>query len=151
MTQTTINQRIKFLVDTLSPSARAFSEAINESPTNTFNYIGGRLVEPRAEYIEKIIRHFGNISAHWLITGEGEPFIGEVPPVVNTTTTRIKKVTGGAVHSGTGNQLITLEACQQELESTKRDMATAQKEITLLTSQLADKERTIQILLKQVS
>ena len=150
MEESTINQRLKFLVETLSVSAKAFSDTIGESPTNTHNYTSKRNAEPRAEYLQKVAFHFSNVNTRWLLTGDGEPFIGEVTPVAKNTT-RIKKVTGGAVHSGTGNQLITLEACQQELENTKRDMATAQKEIALLTSQLADKERTIQILLKQNS
>ena len=33
----------------------------------------------------------------------------------------------------------------------EKDLATDRKEIALLTSQLADKERTIQILMKQLS
>ncbi|RZJ93171.1 MAG: hypothetical protein EOO60_05570 [Hymenobacter sp.] len=80
-------------------------------------------------------------------------FSGEAPPVTNTATTRIKKITGGAVHSGNGNQLITLEACQQELEQTKRSAADLQKEVEFLRAQLvtkdaliASKEETIDLL-----
>jgi hypothetical protein len=142
------------LLKSFKLSARTFSELLGEKPTLTQNYVGSRNSMPGADYLEKILKQFDIINPVWLLTGEGEPLLGNPPTLTSlplTTTTRIKKVTGGAVHSGTGNQLITLEACQQELENTKRDMATAQKEIALLTSQLADKERTIQILLKQTS
>lgn len=155
MTQESINQRIKFLVDTLSPSARAFSEAIKESPTNTFNYIGGRLVEPRAEYLEKIIRHFGNISAHWLLTGEGEPFLsqasngviqtGNLNQAGNNNIQKIKGNKGNVI----GNNLGTATQNSAARDDYQRDLLIAQKENELLRSQLADKERTIQILLNQ--
>jgi hypothetical protein len=144
--EATINQRLKFLIERLSTSVRAFSEAIEDSYSNTQNYIGTRRLAPKHEYLAKVIKHYSIVNAHWLLTGEGEPFNGEVPPVANTTTTRIKKVTGGAVHSGTGNQLITLEACQQELENTKRDMASLQRENELLKGQLKDKEEIITLL-----
>jgi hypothetical protein len=150
MSETTINQRLIFLLESLKMKAPAFARTIGVGETTFRNYID-RDSKPSSEVLEKILNSFENVNIVWLVTGRGEPFTSEVPSVANTTTTRIKKVTGGAVHSGNGNQLITLEACQQELENTKRDMATAQKEIALLTSQLADKERTIQILLKQGS
>jgi len=80
-------------------------------------------------------------------------FIDEMPPVNNTTTTRIKKVSSGAVNSGTGNQVIILEACQQELEQTKRTAADLQKENEFLRAQfdtkdalIASKEETIELL-----
>lgn len=136
MSKGAINQRLKFLVENLSTSVRAFSEAIGDSSSNTNNYIGSRQTEPKPEYLAKVINHFSNVNAHWLLSGNGDPFIGEIPQVTNTTTTRIKKVTGGAVHSGTGNQLITLEACQQELELTKRNVADLQKENEFLRTQL---------------
>jgi hypothetical protein len=145
MTQDTINQRIKFLVDTLSPSARAFSEAIEESPTNTFNYIGGRLVEPRAGYLAKMILHFGNINAHWLLTGEGEPFLSGTPAEANTAASNNKKILRSmVVNNVAGN------ATQNQGLSASEQAAT-QRELELLRSQLADKERTIQILLNQLS
>ena len=153
MEQSSVNQRIKILIEKLGLSARAFSEIVGESPTNVHNYTGKRNSMPGADFLEKVLSHFDSINPVWLVTGKGEPFIGEVPPVVNATNTRIKKVTGGAVHSGTGNQLITLEACQQELEQTKRDLAALQREIELLTGQLqtkdaliASKEETIDLL-----
>jgi hypothetical protein len=148
----TVNDRIKILISKLGVSARAFSQILEVPESTTRNYLD-KNTKPSVDYIERISKHFDSVNIAWLITGSGTMFIGEVPPVANTTTTRIKKVTGGAVHSGNGNQLITLEACQQELEQTKRDLASLQREIELLTGQLqtkdaliASKEETIDLL-----
>lgn len=133
-------------------SARAFSAAIGVPDSNTRNYLS-KGTKLNADYLESIVSHFSNVNLNWLVTGQGELFTGEMPPVTNTTTTRIKKVTGGAVHSGNGNQLITLEACQQELEQTRRTAAELQKENEHLKAQLqtkdaliASKEETIDLL-----
>jgi hypothetical protein len=81
MEQEAITQRVKFLVESLAESVRGFSLAIGEKPTNTSNYVTGRN-KPSAEFLERIILHFGNVNAHWLITGGGEPFLS--PPTENT-------------------------------------------------------------------
>jgi hypothetical protein len=150
--QEPINERIKILIDSLKMSVRAFSAALDTPASTTRNYLD-KGTKPSTDYIERIAAHFKTVNLHWLITGQGEIFIGEAPLATNSATTRIKKVTGGAVHSGNGNQLITLEACQQELEQTKRNLAALQREIELLTGQLqtkdaliASKEETIDLL-----
>jgi transcriptional regulator with XRE-family HTH domain len=147
-----INERLKILISALNISARAFSQTIEVSESTTRNYLD-KGTKPSTDYLERIASHFTNVNLTWLITGNGEPLIGEMPPVTNTTTTQIKKVSGGAVHSGTGNQLITLEACQQELEQTKRTAADLKKENEFLRAQLdtkdaliASKEETIDLL-----
>lgn len=150
--QQSINERLKILIDALKLSARGFSAQLEVPESNTRNYLD-KNTKLNSEYLERIAMHFKSVNLSWLITGEGAMFIGDAPPITNTATTRIKKVTGGAVHSGNGNQLITLEACQQELEQTKRDLAALQREIELLTGQLqtkdaliASKEETIDLL-----
>jgi len=151
-TQVSINERLKILIEALNLSARAFSAVLEVPDSNTRNYLS-KGTKLNSDYLESISSHFSHVNLGWLITGQGEMFTGEMPPSTNTATTRIKKVSGGAVHSGTGNQLITLEACQQELEQTKRDLAALQREIELLTGQLqtkdaliASKEETIDLL-----
>lgn len=148
----TINRRLKILVSTLNLSVRAFSQAIEISENTTRNYLN-KGTKPSTDYAERIASHFTNVNLVWLITGKGKMFIDEMPPVNNTTTTRIKKVSSGAVNSGTGNQVIILEACQQELEQTKRTAADLQKENEFLRAQfdtkdalIASKEETIELL-----
>ena len=85
--------------------------------------------------------HFGSINPIWLLTGQGEPFLNANEPSVSTTTIEGKK-NKGIQSTGNGTNTInniTLDDC-------KKDLATAHKEIALLTSQLADKERIIQLL-----
>ncbi|MGI4865415.1 MAG: hypothetical protein ACRYFZ_15945 [Janthinobacterium lividum] len=150
--QQSINERLKILIDALKLSARGFSAQLEVPESNTRNYLD-KNTKLNSDYLERISIHFKSVNLSWLITGEGAMFTGDGPPVTNTSTTRIKKITGGAVHSGNGNQLITLEACQQELEQTKRSAADLQKEVEFLRAQLvtkdaliASKEETIDLL-----
>lgn len=149
--QQTINERLKILIGALNISARAFSAQLEVPESNTRNYLD-KSTKLNSDYLERIALHFKSVNLSWLITGEGPIFTGEAPQITNTTT-RIKKVSGGAVNSGTGNQVITLEACQQELELTKRTAADLQKENEFLRAQLdtkdaliASKEETIELL-----
>lgn len=135
-----VNQRLKFLLEKLGLSARAFSEIIGEKSSNTQNYVGTRNSMPGADYIERVLRHFETINPTWLLLGEGDPFLPGTQPIQNLSSPKSKgsiNSTGGGTNTITN---ITLDSC-------KRELASAQKEIALLTSQLADKERTIQILL----
>ena len=144
MEQPLVNQRAKFLIEHMRLSARAFSEAIDESPTNTHNYIGKRNSMPGADYIEKILNRFDNVNPIWLITGRGEPFIGEAPVAPVNINNRKNKA---PVQNNTGSHATITNNVQ--LDNCQRDLEASRKEVALLTSQLADKERTIQILLKQ--
>lgn len=157
MEQSTINQRLKFLLKELGLSARAFSEVIGESPTNTQNYVGTRGAEPRASYIQNILRHFNSINAQWLLMGEGEPFLGDKTEAGvsqkgsfnQTGNSNIQKVKGNKNNLQTNNGDHATITNNIELDNCQRDLEASRKEVALLTSQLADKERTIQILLKQ--
>jgi transcriptional regulator with XRE-family HTH domain len=131
MEQSSVNQRIKFLVEKLGLSARAFSEIVGESPTNVHNYTGKRNSMPGADFLEKILSHFENVNPIWLITGKGEPFIGEAPvPPVSIANKKNK----GPVQNNTGNNTITNNI---NLDNCKRDLAAATKEVELLRQQLA--------------
>lgn len=140
MEQSTINQRLKFLVDNLAKTAKDFSAAIEESPTNTSNYTGKRQTEPRAEYLSKVLFHFGNVNARWLMTGEGEAFTSGEPTIIQAQ----EKNSGNVVGQITGgkNKFTTLADCAKENEHLRAQVA-------LLNRHLDEKERTIQILLNQ--
>lgn len=140
-----INQRIKFLLETLSLSARDFSRAIGVPDNNTQNYLEPRFAQPKADYLEKVMLHFGSINPIWLLTGNGDPFTGEAPTVPVNINNRKNK---GPVQNSTGSHATNITNNVQ-LDNCQRDLEASRKEVALLTSQLADKERTIQILLKQ--
>lgn len=70
----TINERIEYLINVLfSGNKRAFSKAIDVSPTVTDNIVGKRQSSPSFEVTHKIISSIDNISIEWLMTGIGEP------------------------------------------------------------------------------
>jgi hypothetical protein len=137
MEQDTINQRLKFLVDKIGLSSRAFSELIGESPTNTHNYIGARQAEPRASYLTKVLSHFSNINPTWLMLGEGEPFKDGAAPTQNQTNISGSK---NIVASGKGGKAIlnnySLADCEKERDTLRIQFDNAQREIELLTGQL---------------
>ncbi len=146
MSEPTINQRLKFLIEHLSTSVRAFSESIGDSYSNTQNYIGSRQLAPKHEYIAKVLKHFSNVNARWLLTGEGEPFTGEAPAAPANSNTRKNK---GPVPQTTDSRAADhaqLANCQRDLEATKKEAAGYQREIALLESQLKDKEEIITLL-----
>ncbi|MGI4866132.1 MAG: hypothetical protein ACRYFZ_19565 [Janthinobacterium lividum] len=138
VSQQTINQRLIFLIEKLSVSARAFSEAIGESPTNTHNYIGSRQLAPKHEYLAKVVRHFPIVNSHWLLTGEGEAFTGEAPaPPVAITNKKNK----GPVQNNTGdNNTITNNV---KLEDCERNLASSKKDVEHLKAQLAAKDELL--------
>lgn len=76
------------------------------------------------------------------------------PEARNITTTNVMAQGSGqvvgTVHGDNHYSPTTLQDCQQELVQAQQSLAAAQKENALLTNQLADKERTIQILLNQL-
>jgi transcriptional regulator with XRE-family HTH domain len=138
MEQQSIGQRINFLMTSSKFSVRKFAQMLDLSETNIRNYIKG--TKPSSDVLEKIAQTFPQTNLAWLITGNGQPFLDDAP----TTTTHIKNISGGAVHSGTGNQVITLEACMQELELTKRDATSLQKENDSLREQLKLKDQLLE-------
>lgn len=148
MAQTTVNERLKFLIESLGVSARKFSELVGESYSNMNNYVSERQSMPPASLLEKILIHFESINPKWLLTGQGEPFTGEAPtPPVNINNRKNK----GPVQNNTGSHAtitnnVKLEDCQRDLEASKKEAAAYQREIALLEGQLKDKEEIITLL-----
>ena len=128
------------MIEKLGLSAKAFSNIIEESPTTTHNYVSSRNAEPRATYLASIIHHFAHVSAHWLLTGQGEALLSEMaePPAVYQTQ---KKNTGTIVGtiSGGKNKFTTLQDCEVA-------NANLRKEVEQLRAHLTDKEKLIRLL-----
>lgn len=148
MEQQPINQRIIFLLKSFKMSARTFSEAIGESPTNTQNYVGKRNAEPRAGYLENILRHFATVNPLWLLTGEGEPFLSEKLEAGTTQTgnfnqagtSNTQKVKGNRNNVQNNNGDHATITNNVKLEQCQRDLASTQKEVEHLRAQLAAAE-----------
>jgi hypothetical protein len=144
MEQDSVNQRIKFLIEQKALSARAFSEAIQESPTNTHNYTGKRNSMPGADYLEKILLHFEDVNAHWLLTGQGAPFLFPPPAMNNETKATIKKTKGNVqANSGQTVNNITMEDCQRDLAICRAELEASRNEIKLLREQLEIKDSLV--------
>lgn len=151
VSQSTINQRLKFLIKKLGLSVRSFSTLADVSPNNTQNYTGKRQIKPKKEYIDKVTHYFSQINKDWLLTGEGEPFIGGAPTQNQTTVSGNQNIVASGTHGKAIQKTYNLTDCEKERDGYKAQLDKALREVELLTGQLTDKERTIQILLKQGS
>lgn len=143
MSQTTINERIKFLIEALGMSARGFSTAIGASDTNTRNYLD-RGSKPGADYIEKVLLRFETVNSKWLLTGLGEPFISptsenHLVPGHNQKNFR-SPVVGKNQDTATQQENISSTT---ELELVKNKLALAEKDIESLQTQLQMKDAVI--------
>jgi hypothetical protein len=148
MEQQPINQRIIFLLKSFKMSARTFSEAIGESPTNTQNYVGKRNAEPRASYLENILRHFATVNPLWLLIGEGEPFLSDKSETGTTQTGNFNQAGTGNTQKVKGNKNNVQNNSgdhatinnNAKLDECKRDLVAAEKEIQHLRDKLAAAE-----------
>ena len=80
MTTTTINERVQSIVDTcFGGNKRAFAKQIGVSATVIENVVGKRNGKPSFDVLHSICAN-ANISAEWLLTGEGAMLKGEREP-----------------------------------------------------------------------
>jgi transcriptional regulator with XRE-family HTH domain len=144
-----INQRIKFLLEALNLSARDFSRAVGVADNNTQNYLEPRFAQPKAEYLEKVMLHFGSINPIWLLTGQGEPFLGEALATDSTTITNNK--TKGNIQNNTGknatvNNHVTLDDCKRSLETSQREVEQLKALLAAKDDLIAAKEEMLSLL-----
>ncbi|MDO7849197.1 hypothetical protein Q5H92_22730 [Hymenobacter sp. M29] len=139
--QTTVGERIKFLLDHFKLSARKFSRQLGVPENNTQNYLPPNPREPGAYYLEKVLLNFESINAHWLLTGDGDPFSPEAAEDSGIYQTNKKFSRSQVIGQVAGNATQTHGSSATE--------AAMKREIELLQAQVADKERTIQILMSQ--
>ena len=144
MSETTINQRLIFLMDALKMKAGPFSRALGLSETTVRNYVD-RNSKPSSDVLEKIYYTFDHVNLVWLVTGEGQPFKEGSAPTQNQTNISGKK---SAVNVASGNGTATtnnynLTDCEKERDGYKAQLDKAQREIELLTGQLELKDTII--------
>lgn len=122
-------------------STRAFSSALDISEATTRNYLE-RGTKPSADYLEKVVRHFSRVNPTWLLTGEGPMFLDEGSNSSDNSQKNIGTNNVGNIGTNNGTAMVhytTLSDCEKDLNA-------AQERIVLLSSQLQDKERIIQLL-----
>ena len=69
---TTINERVRALIEALKLNKNSFSVKIGVDPTVIHNIVGGRLTKPSFDVLEKILLSFDNINLEWFIVGKGD-------------------------------------------------------------------------------
>jgi hypothetical protein len=145
MSQESINQRIKFLLENYKLSVRAFSELIGQKPANTQNYVGTRGSMPGADYLQSITEHFEEVNPAWLLNGKGKPFLTDAPALTQTNISGKKNAVNVASSNGkTIQKNYELSDCEKEIDLLKAQLDKAQREIELLTGQLKMQETIIQ-------
>lgn len=130
--ETNTIQRINEIITQLGISASSFARSIN-TPQTTLSNILNRGTEPRAELLGMIVKTH-NVSAHWLLTGEGEMFNG--------------RSGGGTADSDDG--LLSLPLLKAELASTdlcdEANVESYVKPLRLITQSSAAKIFAVQSL-----
>ena len=75
MTQTTVNQRINFLIDHYEGGNKsAFGRRVDMKSGVIGDLVGGRLNKPSFEAILKILAAYPLVNTEWFLKGEGEIF-----------------------------------------------------------------------------
>ncbi|WBA42951.1 hypothetical protein [Hymenobacter canadensis] len=125
MSEETVSQRIKFLIESLRMNPRSFSIRYGVNEGTTRNYIDRGSI-PNAEYIATLVRSIDNLNPAWLLLGKGEMFL-----------------------TGAGEvQLVDVKRPDDVADFEKEAL---RKENELLRSQVQDKERIIQLLELQLN
>ena len=63
-----LKDRFKYLMKLNNLSASAFAKKIRVQPSSISHILSGRN-KPSLEFVEKVLAHFPNVSADWLING----------------------------------------------------------------------------------
>lgn len=143
-------QRIEQLLKHLDMSARALALALGLKNPQIFYDIKAKKCGISKELAAKIQEHFLDVSAAWLLTGEGEMLksetvnIGEVSGGANTIGMSVNQSISKNSGQNAGRDLINhrdksvLEelAAQRKLtETAQEQLATAQEQISVLIKQ----------------
>ncbi|MDB5268020.1 MAG: hypothetical protein JWP58_1060 [Hymenobacter sp.] len=136
MTQMTIGQRIKFIMDAHDLSIRKIARTLDVSDTNIRNYIA-RDSKPSSDVLEKILRSFPQVNPAWLLTGEGEPLFSKTPDSGELSTTSTKNNSGNSIGINHG------KASQQQGTSPSPTEAALLQKIEYLEAQLVMKDQVI--------
>jgi len=139
--QTSINERLNFLIKSLNLSARAFSAVLGVPDSNTRNYLS-KGTKLNSDYLESIASHFSHVNLSWLISGIGEPFVGEPSLPSRTSSTRIKNNQGqigqviGTNHGTATQNSYSVVDCEKERDAYKTERDLARAELAGLRQQL---------------
>lgn len=115
------------IIDLQNISQNAFSEAIGCKPSKLTEILKGRM-SVQIDMIASLCKDYG-VSSEWILTGKGEMMKREDPVVQNVSGTHFAATANGDAVIG--------------------DHVSDKERITFLERLIEEKERTIQILMKQ--
>lgn len=84
--------RIKVVMKVNQLSASQLADEIGVQRSNVSHVLSGRN-KPSFEFIHKLLVRFPRVNAHWLITGQSQPEIGEVGDEGVPTSNENSKIT----------------------------------------------------------
>jgi transcriptional regulator with XRE-family HTH domain len=146
--QTTINERLKILVEILGTNQNALAVMLGLSPSTFRNYTD-RESKPGYEVLEKLYHSFKHINLYWLFGEPGEPLLPDAA-ASNSSVSGNRKISRSLfiAHQSGGSATQNQGLATAEQAVTQLEQATMQLE--LVRAQLAEKERTIQLLSDQL-
>lgn len=149
MNQSTINERLKFLIDNSGLSVRAFSAAVGVTDTNTRNYID-RGSKPNSDFLGKLLRRFHDINPTWLLLGEGEPFVSQPADAAEPAPRYQKNNPGSSPAARPGPSPADYEkqrdAYKAERDGYKRENELLREQLAMKDALIAAKDETIGLL-----
>ena len=77
---TTIIERLEAVRRHYNLSGRGLADRLGQRPSTVTNYLNGTQA-PKLEFIENILRLFPEVSAEWLIRGQGTMLIVDQPDI----------------------------------------------------------------------
>jgi len=152
-----INERLEKVIKELyKGNKRAFSSTVGVSPTVIENVVGKRKGKPSYDVIEKICA-YANVSPAWLLTGEGEMLnikSKSSDSISISGSQNYVRQNSNVVNSSQVNEPMehyrvdSNENLKTEVEFLNREIEYLKKEIEYLKAALEEKERVIQVVLK---
>jgi transcriptional regulator with XRE-family HTH domain len=87
--ETTVNKRVKNIVDALGITQNAFASKIDVAGSVIYNIVNGRN-KPSFDILEKIVSLFG-VNASYILTGEGDMFSSNDETTISSDTDPIEE------------------------------------------------------------
>lgn len=152
MNETTINQRLKYLIEILGLKVSAFSRELGVSETSTRNYTD-RTTKPGADYLEKVANHFKQVNMTWLLTGNGNPLLAasDAQGIIGT---QAQNIYGNSIglNLGTNTQMgpalndLDLPSCKARVTQLETDNQNLREQLQRADALAAAKDETISLL-----
>lgn len=156
--QSTINERLKIIVEALGTNQNALAVMLGLSPSTFRNYTD-RESKPGYEVLEKLYHSFKHINLYWLFGEPGEPLLGDGNSGVNESgltyqsQAQNQKKNRGHItnHNNSGPTTYSIVDCERERDRLWNICQSHEKEIELLRKIIDDKDLIIKLYQSQQS